>query len=643
MTTKSKTWKISRNLKKKLEASLENLSAKDATRLFIVYVQEADKKGIPLQSYDPVNELVDALARRLQKARGKSDQQKVVDNVNGFVLLKTVWAILSDDLRDRIEKLRLHLILSASTIERTIQEDATSTAVRRIRRQILEGTPRPVSRTEYDRLLAYLRSDNLLDLDSVAELAEEHLSSQLFLEGKLTPISWPWEVMDEFRGEATTEESRRAWAEEQGDAALDVFEGDKKWLEAWIKAGEYEEGYGHEASKLEIITRIQELVDAGELVERKGILFFDTYWESVGEYAVTPHGGYIIVDDGAVPAWVALRAGWESYLSAQGWYIGSPVPTRSTPDDAHPIINIASGEEADAQTLRGIARAYYQAFAGLGQKAKWGIDLADVDTIDGEQLVALLCQKANPFLFVNAPDLGRVNWDTFADMGNKSKRPKTWTPGKDTIAEWGIERVFTVADLNAHAKQLDVEPDVFNLDYMVVDSYYPVPNETIMRDRLREIVAMIDDLDERRQAFTYKHRPDTEEGARLTDVYPVEMATVLEMHLASFQNSLNLLATYDATIQEASDRYFDGMQFLTVDVVEMFDNAKGIADAGRSLIDHWFDRLEGYPWHIELSDLRLHDAQADTETAKAIVDRAVDFARRIEHIDEPEERLFAER
>ena len=116
MTTKSKTWKISRNLKKKLEASLENLSAKDATRLFIVYVQEADKKGIPLQSYDPVNELVDALARRLQKARGKSDQQKVVDNVNGFVLLKTVWAILSDDLRDRIEKLRLHLILSASTM-----------------------------------------------------------------------------------------------------------------------------------------------------------------------------------------------------------------------------------------------------------------------------------------------------------------------------------------------------------------------------------------------------------------------------------------------------------------------------------------------------------------------------------------------
>lgn len=193
--------------------------------------------------------------------------------MSGFVLLKTVWAILSDDLRDRIEKLRLHLILSASTIERTIQEDATSTAVRRIRRQILEGTPRPVSRTEYDRLLAYLRSDNLLDLDSVAELAEEHLSSQLFLEGKLTPISWPWEVVEEFRGEVTTEESRRAWAEEQGDAALDVFEGDKKWLEAWIKAGEYEEGYSHEAGKLEIITRIQELVDAGELVERKGILF----------------------------------------------------------------------------------------------------------------------------------------------------------------------------------------------------------------------------------------------------------------------------------------------------------------------------------------------------------------------------------
>lgn len=76
MTTKSKTWKISRNLKKKLEASLENLSAKDATRLFIVYVQEADKKGIPLQSYDPVNELVDALARRLQKARASPTNKR---------------------------------------------------------------------------------------------------------------------------------------------------------------------------------------------------------------------------------------------------------------------------------------------------------------------------------------------------------------------------------------------------------------------------------------------------------------------------------------------------------------------------------------------------------------------------------------
>ena len=83
---------IPRNLKKKLQASLENLTPRQAGRLSLILFNEALSKGIPANDYPPMKDLDAAQVKRLDRVGQKDPEayRREARLFNGYIFLRSL-------------------------------------------------------------------------------------------------------------------------------------------------------------------------------------------------------------------------------------------------------------------------------------------------------------------------------------------------------------------------------------------------------------------------------------------------------------------------------------------------------------------------------------------------------------------------
>ena len=123
---------IPRNLKKKLTASLENLTPRQAGRLSLILFDEAMNKGIPPNDYPPSKDLDAAWVRRLDRVKQKDTEayRREVRLFNGYIFLRSL--VGAANLRASSEAGRLYFrsFLAWQRIDRLLLTDAFSEVAR---------------------------------------------------------------------------------------------------------------------------------------------------------------------------------------------------------------------------------------------------------------------------------------------------------------------------------------------------------------------------------------------------------------------------------------------------------------------------------------------------------------------------------
>lgn len=154
--------RLSPAVKKRLQANLGQLTAREAGRLLLIYMKEAAKKDKTWgdNGYPPIKELWDAFKERVDKSRGKPEEAEAVNTNNGLVFLESLLreinfgdfvgiaiAFASDSYR------------VMTKIGMLLREDSTTQLIRYVRSNLLGNSPKPVSRDYYDRYNAWLPTE----------------------------------------------------------------------------------------------------------------------------------------------------------------------------------------------------------------------------------------------------------------------------------------------------------------------------------------------------------------------------------------------------------------------------------------------------------------------------------------------------
>jgi len=171
------TNRLSKTMKKKLEGSLENLTARQAGRLFLIYANEHEDETMPVSEYPPIKDLYAAWNKRLDSAKSKrgDDGTQTVAAYNGFLglvnLVREANRIADSDLW----RLYTKAIGHGSMIDQLMTRDSHSELARITIGQFTEQAPRPLSWEDYDKAVAWYEGYSPEDLEELAnELTGEY-------------------------------------------------------------------------------------------------------------------------------------------------------------------------------------------------------------------------------------------------------------------------------------------------------------------------------------------------------------------------------------------------------------------------------------------------------------------------------------
>lgn len=344
--------RLSPTVKKRLQSSLENLTPREAGRLYAIYALEAEKKDIFIGDYAPAKELAAAFKNRLERARGKPEEGQVVALYNGLVYLQNIFAAAKENFSYMAIGIGFDNFRAMSGLLFLLHQDAMTEAIRGLKARVIDNFPQPVEVEDYDRLLEWAKTDALITLGQAAEFIFVGLESQEFIDS----------------------------LQEREDLVARVASGESENLEDAFG------DYVYDA----MIAKIQ----AGELVGGEG------FWTNEIDYPV------LIVED-CIPAWVALRVVWRPYVRSRGLQIYN---SRHWKEWAVAMVDGVgvNGQELSDGDLRKLAADFYKDC----RRRPWGKGLVAKPDLD--DLVKLLIQDANPFLHLNPYDFGRVNWEAFS-------------------------------------------------------------------------------------------------------------------------------------------------------------------------------------------------------------------------------------
>lgn len=603
------TRRVPATLKKRLQANLENLTPKEAGRLWIIYANEALAKKMRVADYLPINELGRAFDTRVDKARGKPEEKKAADAYKGLFFLAGLFETVNIEGPHLFMETAFAAYGVKMSILMLVHEDAVSTVFTRVRDTLLKK-PQPVTKVDFDRAVDWTNTDCPVTLADIAEGILDADEGDVMLPGVAVPRIphdfkmqffllteddyWNkhfardvWGSLDEYS--IKNRDLRRAWAEDQGDRFLqDTFAGDPAALDDWVDGRDRRYfGFSEDDRKQRLADIVADLVakvKAGELVGGDALVADDLF-------------APVLIDDGMIPAWAALRVLWRPYVTNRDYRVLERATTREDAPWLVDVIRHRDGSPLSAGELRDLVAGFLKACRGR----PWGKKLPAKPDLDA--LAGFLTQSANPLLHVAAPDLGQVDIKTWAKHD------------ADGLTTWQIAPAATSASLNAAGLGYDWG-ESWVADYFHVENS-PGPE----RMNTRHIIAMMDTLAVNRQPFTYRRKEDEEEGLiPLSDFLGIELLTPLESAVRGYRAVADKLASIRAALDAVADRYFDGLPVLDNSQTRYLKEAEGyLAEAGEGL-RYWLDRLTRYPWQVDTTTLDPGEPEADEETVEAIVE-----------------------
>ena len=172
------THRLPAALKKRLQANLENLTAKEAGRLLLIYMQEAEKKDPTWgkNGYPPIRELWGAFDNRVAKSRGKPEEAEVVNTYNGLVFLdRLIGEINFGDFLGLAIAFSADCYRVMTQVGMLLREDSTTQLIRFIRSGLVGDAPKPVSPDYHARYMSRLSNE----LDALTDAANWILAAKV--------------------------------------------------------------------------------------------------------------------------------------------------------------------------------------------------------------------------------------------------------------------------------------------------------------------------------------------------------------------------------------------------------------------------------------------------------------------------------
>jgi len=619
------TQRLSHNLKKKLEASLENLTPRQAGKLLLIYSQEYDrKKGAPIVFWDypPVTELMESWERRVDELKDKDDvsYRRAVGLRNGFATLTRIfleanrWA--TSDL--------WRLIFSAATvsqeIDRLILQDFQSEIARMTVYHFTEDIPRPLSWEEYEKAVEWYENQAI---ENLGELANHFVEIWARQQG-YTPLEVPEDFVTahnelsnvngnrDYDTEDETEELRRLWVEAEGEEKIlnQYFAGDRNRLEAWLTFGGCPEFNDLERDKKadEIYDRMVEMVKSGELV---GGLCFSL----INAFGPIPSHDWqeTLAMRGRIPAWAALRSIWDGWLYDHGIFKSDELRFDvDLPDPIEKYFDVEGALEGDR--LAATAKRFYLDC----QKKPWGAGLVDPKKADFAALGLFLCAEESPLLGYYAPDLGWIEVEVFG----KSEGDDVFLGLKEDQ-----ERPFwcaTLKSLRERADAFDLKPEdiVYN---PIREFYYPTDRPEEKRRAIAHLFQQLDTLRVSHRPFTYR-----EKYARdVPSFLGLKFYTPLEEAVKDLGAVFDEIATFKLTYDLLSQEFFGGTPVLRLELRERLKNVEEMLALAESRLNQWLQVLSSDVWKLDTSGLRPVKTGPDEREAKrlaAVIIRLADEA-----------------
>lgn len=595
---------IPRNLKKKLTASLENLTPRQAGRLSLILFEESVSKGIPPADYPPMKDLDAAQVKRLDRVGQKDPEayRREARLYNGYIFLRSLVGVANLRASSEVWRLYFKAFVAWQQVDRLLLTDSFSEVARLVVGQLTGNSyyspPRPASREEYARLTAWAEEEALDTLESVVEfMVEDWLEGQDF--ETLSPPSKFVEAYNAAQGETDpaalffeNEHNRRAWAEAEGDRLLgEVFAGNRDDLEAWVKSGDYVKDADRQAvtvKEAEFYDRLVAMLEAGELE---------------GGLSVSPHNSYneVLLEGGTIPAWAALRAVWEDWLYNRGYRLhDTAVIHPKAFDGVRTVYRLEDGETLTEEELAAAAGD----FLADCKKRPWGRNLPAPKSVDLADLAFFLATVETPLLAGEAPDLSRVDWEAF----RKSEEAAIFGDGEPYP-------VATVRSLKAKVAG-------YSDRTYFLENYYPTDKAEERRRDLALSVKLLNSMRVSHRAFT---SPKREDLTGLAGFLGVEFSTPLEEAVAFLGRVFGDLATFRRTYDLLSEEYFGGLPLLDAFTRESLDQADQVLAAAEAHLTDWLKTLEGPMWNVDTTSLKLVKADVDEDLVRREVDTIVEM------------------
>lgn len=634
------TRRLPRTLKKKLEASLTSLTAREAGRLFLLYYQEARAKNIPVPSdYPPIKELDAAWEARLEaaKKRGPAEYQAEGARFNGYKYLGSLIATANMFADGELWRIVFLGYMAHQRVELLLYQDAVSEMARKAIGDLVRKMPRPVSRADYDRIVTWAKTDALDTLADVAEVMVEDWEEDQGFKYHEVPLDF-WrthkdklddilktlpkaadlpqgfkprrDLVAELEELATTEADspldeltvtdsdavRMLYVWVEGDRLLkEVFGGDPDRMAYWLFEGNYTDPADHAAVKAKRVETLKSLADMLAAGQLTGGPAFDLpgLWSPV------------LIRDGKLPAWVGLRFAWDDWLADQGVF-KHDLPNfldDKAPDGTWALY------DADGDLTGDRLTALVGDFVKDCRSRPWGKKLPR--KLDLRALAAWLTAVESPLTQIDAPDLGLIDWEAFRSREG------------DESDMWEPKPAATVASLT---KALyEGEGDTWRVAKLE-ESYYPTKHAHDQQWGLHNIIARLYTLRSSHRAFTYREQPKPGELS-MQEFLGMEFFTPLEQAVKHLGEAQGQFALFRRVYDALSDKYFGGLPILAEEYRERLDMLDQLlTDAGEDLAA-WLDRLARWPWSVDTTTLKLTVPPIDESKVAAQVELDEKFAR----------------
>lgn len=537
---------IPNGLKKKLQANLENLSAKEAGRLLLIYTQEADKRGLVWDEYKPTQELWAAYNAMVDKSRGKAEEKAAVNRYNGLAFLARLINSINRNALTMAFATGHDASNAANRLEKLLFQLFVGDLALNVKGIFENQTPAAVTSEEYTKIVHWLEEEEISSLEAAAEVTVEFMNE---------------EGLPDEEVEGKTEE---------------IY----KLLEEAMKKGE---------------------LTGGESWDCEALYDEDRDYPFIGRA--------MLLKDGSIPGWLALRVAWRSWLEAKDMAIGETAGSynldKFSPDGIYEVIG-PDGYPLAYEAVVELAEKFYKAC----RRKAWGKKL--IDAPDPALLVATFLQEAKPFLYANALDFGPVNWQQFKKA---EEPPEGWHTG-----------IFaTNKSLTAKLKALNlVEYPSFSLVHdFDKDLYYINSLSGLIRSERRYALRLLSilTLGYRRPQLRMKG-----ESPSLTNLVGIQLSTPIEEAVKETQDVYNFLDGIMQAFNVISERYFDGLPVVWGQIQNHYERSKNKLEQTRITLEKQSKQIAFLLNDVDIEPLRLAPPTADQAIVDQLVQRIIDDA-----------------